>query len=99
MEMLSWKDSPTFSQGAKIRRSPYYQKRLSPEPGASRESHMAGLLESLRFGFNLHEEVTTANELVMECIARFRAAYNSHMAGSIMVSLPQKRGCIRTLNS
>lgn len=75
-QMLSWKDSWPFSQLSRMRKNRYYFKRSYLPGGTPHEAHCARLLETIRFTFEIEDEMAGAERFVRQMVDDFVSAYN-----------------------
>jgi len=82
-QMLSWKDSWPFARSSAMRKSRYYFKASYPSPGDSFETHLARLMTTLTFTFEIPEEIDHAEDLVRQTVDRFVRAYTKHSVSRV----------------
>lgn len=81
-QMLSWKNSWPFGQPSSLRKSRYYFKGSCSSGGNSFETHLVRLLDTLRFTFDMADEMDGAERLVRQTLEGFVSAYTDVSSGS-----------------
>ena len=75
-QMLSWKDSWPFGRLSSMRKSRYYFNGSCVPGGNAYEAHLARLLDTIRFTFDIADGMDGAEPFVRQMMEDFVSAYN-----------------------
>jgi hypothetical protein len=74
-QMLSWKDSWPFGRLSSMRKSRYYFHGSCLTGGIAYEAHLARLLDTIRFTFDIADGMDGAERFVRQTVEDFVSAY------------------------
>jgi len=75
-EIVAWKNNWPFRESTSVRQSLYYARDAAGTGVSDTASHVATILESLRFTFGAQDEMDGAEEFVVREASRFADAYH-----------------------